>query len=393
MISKNTKEYIKSKKDGGLFGVDFARAMHPGTTLQDELDFFGMTQKELAEKTGYSVQTVNRIIKGREPITTDMALALERVFDGRPSAEFWLNMQADYDKSLAKATEFESTEKEISFFKENIGETFKELQKRGVFSGFVLNSNESFRQAITNTKDFFGSYSLMNISNEVLLGVPFRKYNRTNINQYNLAAILKIGEKKAWRILRGTGVREYDEKKFLGKANGLRVLSKKSPKEFLEVLQKECLDAGIVVVYVPNMPHTAFNGATLWIGNHPVILLKAENQREDIFWFTFFHEAGHVVKHGKREVFIDFDKDGNKEKSESEVDAFAENMLIPDFNETMKQMEKGLPVGRWIEIIAQKADVSKSIVAGRLCNMVKFDGVWKILNQYRPTIKEKVGFV
>ena len=117
MVLKNTKKYIENKKNQDLYGVDFNISSHPGQTLQDELDFFGITQKELAKKTGYSIQTINRVVKGKEPITTDIALALERVFDGRPSAQFWLNMQSEYDRETAKKNEFEETQREVSFLR------------------------------------------------------------------------------------------------------------------------------------------------------------------------------------------------------------------------------------------------------------------------------------
>jgi len=393
MILKNTKEYIQGKKDQGLYGLDFAVFTHPGITLLDELNFLGFTQKELSKKIGYTVQTINRIIKGKEPITAEIALALERVFGGRPSAQFWLNMQADYDREILKQKEFENTQKEIIFFKDNMKDTFKELQKGGVFDNYVLNTKDSYKKAIISFKDFFGSYSLRGISNESLLGVPFRKYNIKNINQYNLSALLKIGEKKAKQVIIENIVIDYDEKAFINKIETLRKLSNKKQKDFLTLLQKECLEVGIIVVYVPNMKNTGFGGATLWMGNRPVILLKVENQREDIFWFNFFHEVGHVVKHSKKEVFIDFDKDGNKNDIEIEADEFASEMLIPDFDKIKEQMKRGLPVDQYIEIISKKVDVSKSVVAGRLCNDINLNVAWKAFNKYRPVIKERISFV
>ncbi|MEA2064764.1 MAG: HigA family addiction module antitoxin [Patescibacteria group bacterium] len=393
MISKNTKEYIQNKKDQGLYGLDFSVATHPGITLLDELNFLGFTQKELSKKIGYTVQTVNRIIKGVEPITTEIALALERVFGGHPSAQFWLNMQADYDRKILKQKELENTQEEIVFFKDNMKDTFKELQTGGVFDNYVLNTKDSYKKAIISFKDFFGSYSLRMIPEESLLGIPFRKYNIKNTNQYNLSALLKIGEKKAKQIIIENMVIDYDKKVFINKIETLRKLSNKKQKDFLMLLQKECLNAGVIVVYVPNMKNTGFGGATLWMGNRPVILLKVENQREDIFWFNFFHEMGHVVKHSKKDVFIDFDKNGKKDDLEIKADEFASEMLIPNFYEIMKQMEKGLSVDQWIEIISKKVDVSKSVIAGRLCNVISLDDIWKVLNKFRPVIKEKISFV
>ena len=358
MISINTKKYIQDKKDQGLYGFDFTVTTHPGITLLDELNFLGFTQKELSKKIGYTVQTVNRIIKGKESITTEIALALERVFDGRPSAQFWLNMQADYDREILKKKEFDSTQKEVAFFKDYMKDTFKELQKGGVFDNYVLNTKDSYKKAIISFKDFFGSYSLRMISSESLLGVPFRKYNIKNTNQYNLSALLKIGEKKARQVITENMVTNYDKKAFVNKIETLRKLSNKKQKAFLMLLQKECLDVGAIVVYVPNMKNTEFGGATLWMGDRPVILLKVENQREDTFWFNFFHEMGHIVKHSKKDVFIDFDKNGEKNDLEIEADKFASKMLIPNFDEIRKQIEKGLSVNQYIEIISKLAIVS-----------------------------------
>ncbi|MBU4480390.1 HigA family addiction module antidote protein [Patescibacteria group bacterium] len=393
MIPKNTKEYIKNKKNQGLYGLNFIDAIHPGATLQEEIDFFGLTQKELAKKIGYSIQTVNRIVKGRESINTDIALSLERVFGGRPSAQFWLNIQADYNKKMSKLNELKETQKEMKFFKAKIKNTFKELQKGGVFSSYVLNNEDSYKKSIIKIKDFFGSYSLQSISGEVLLGVPFRKYDRKKTNQYNLAAILKIGEKKAIKILREKDVKKYDKNSFTQKLEFLRTLNNKKPKEFLELLQKECLEVGVVVVYVPNMTNTGFGGATIWIGDYPVVLLKVEKQWEDIFWFNFFHEAGHILKHSRKEISINFNEKGEKEKNEIEADEFAGKILIPNFDEINKQVGKRLPEDKWIEIVSKKTGVSKSIIAGRLCNTLSIEDIWKKLDKYRPTIKEKISFV
>ena len=394
MILKNTKEYIKNKKDQGLYGVSFIHSVHPGETLQDELDFFSITQRELAKKIGYSIQTVNRIIKGRESITTDIALALERVFDGRPSAQFWLNMQSSYDKELSRMNELNETEKEIKFFKEKVKDTFKELQKGGVFSNYALNSKDNYKKSIIDIKNFFGSHSLESISSEVLLGVPFRKYDKKNINQYNLAAILKIGEREARKILRENTVKKYDKNIFFNNLNSFKKLINKSPKEFLEILQKECLNFGVVVIYVPNMTNTGFGGATLWINNYPVILLKAEKQHEDIFWFNFFHEVGHVLKHNKKEPLINLDENNeNEDKIEVEADEFSSEMLMPNFKEISRQIPKDVSIDEWIHIVSKKHKVPKNIVAGRLGKISGLKDIWKKINKYRPTIKQKISFV
>jgi HTH-type transcriptional regulator/antitoxin HigA len=77
-------------------------AMPPGETLRDEIDERGISQRELARLTGRSPRTINAILAGRQSITPDMALALEAALGG-PSARFWLNLQTDFDLTLARA--------------------------------------------------------------------------------------------------------------------------------------------------------------------------------------------------------------------------------------------------------------------------------------------------
>ena len=66
----------------------------PGDTLQEHLDFIGMSQAELAERMGRPKEEIIDLIKGREPITTATAFQLEKVL-GIP-VNFWLNRENTY---------------------------------------------------------------------------------------------------------------------------------------------------------------------------------------------------------------------------------------------------------------------------------------------------------
>lgn len=70
------------------------RVSAPGLTLLDLLEERGMTQAELAERTGRPLKTINEVIKGKTAITPETAIQLERVF-GTP-AEFWSQREAIY---------------------------------------------------------------------------------------------------------------------------------------------------------------------------------------------------------------------------------------------------------------------------------------------------------
>jgi len=384
MVLKNTKQYIEEKKSQGLYGWESDFAVHPGPTLKDEINFLGLTQKEVAFKTGRTVQNISRIVNRKEPITPVMALKLERIFAGRPSAQFWLNMQTAYDKKIAQIKEEKNAEKEIGFFKDHLKETFKELQRVGVFEKFNLNKKSCFKKAVLLIKDFFGTSTIRNISHESAMGVAFRKYNREDLNRYNLASLLKIGEKQARKVLKDDSLKEYNEKNFSIEVPKIKSLIKQKPSIFLESLQEICLNLGVIVIYVPNIEHTYFGGATKWIGGHPVIMLKMEKQWGDIFWFNFFHEVGHVLKHSKKGFFINFEKETNR-GIEKEADEFAKEMLISDFYVTEETDITEIGLKR----VAKQASVSIGIVAGRVCNDMDDRKLWESLSQFRYTIEEK----
>ena len=106
-------------------------------------------------------------------------------------------------------------------------------------------------------------------------------------------------------------------------------------------------------------------GVTQWVTpDKALIQFTLRGKYEDIFWFSFFHEAGHIVLHGKRDIFIE--SSDNKNKKEEEADNFAKNLLIPQ-----KKWNEFITPNRHIskrEIIdlATRLDISPAIIVGRL---------------------------
>jgi HTH-type transcriptional regulator/antitoxin HigA len=70
----------------------------PGETLAETLEAIGMTQAELARRTGRPLETINEIILGKTAITAETALQLERVLN--VPAAFWNNREAQYREAL-----------------------------------------------------------------------------------------------------------------------------------------------------------------------------------------------------------------------------------------------------------------------------------------------------
>src|SRR4030066_743491 len=96
---------------GGSFQPNYA--VPPGETLRETLEFLGMTQAQLADRTGRPKKTINEIIKGKAAITPETALQLERVL-GVP-ASFWNNLERNYQETLERINEQKSLQRQIDW--------------------------------------------------------------------------------------------------------------------------------------------------------------------------------------------------------------------------------------------------------------------------------------
>ena len=122
---------------------------------------------------------------------------------------------------------------------------------------------------------------------------------------------------------------EYDPDAFKRALERVRSLTRELPNDFTSVVIRECNEAGVCVVFVPELPGARVWGATRWLTpSRALIQLSLRYKTDDHLWFTFFHEAGHILLHGRRNVFLEGEQHDQNEK-ESEADAFAQEWLIP----------------------------------------------------------------
>src|SRR5690606_33325123 len=123
----------------------------PGETLEDALDERGMTQAELAERTGLSRKTVNEIIQGKAPITPDTALSLERVLG--VAARFWNAREHQYREARARREETESLAEHADW----VGRfPYREMAEMGLVSWIDGRSRDANARRGRELLDFFG---------------------------------------------------------------------------------------------------------------------------------------------------------------------------------------------------------------------------------------------
>src|SRR5205823_12464355 len=100
--------------------------------------------------------------------------------------------------------------------------------------------------------------------------------------------------------------------------------------DFARLAQDRLASCGVSLVFLPHLPKTHVQGAARWLSpEKAVIQLSLRGRWADIFWFTLFHELGHLLLHGRRDVFIQWES-GSDDNREIEADRFARTTLIPD---------------------------------------------------------------
>ena len=117
---------------------------------------------------------------------------------------------------------------------------------------------------------------------------------------------------------------------------------------------------------MPEFEETHLSGVTRWLTpDKALVLMSLRYKTNDHFWFTFFHEAAHILLHGKKEIFID-EAEGFDSDKENEANRFARNMLIPEDEYNKFTAGKPLYPVNNIRAFAKSIRVHAGIVVGRL---------------------------
>ena len=292
----------------------------PGDTIQEHIDFIGMSQAELAERMGRPKEKVNDIIKGREPITTATAFQLDKVL-GIP-AGFWLNREKTYRKELYELQQqeaFESQKDWLAAFPIN------EIRKLG-----WLPDTREKHILVDNLLKFFGvastqEWETIYVAEEV--SVAFRVSLAHTQSPHSISAWLRMGELQT----KDLKIASYDKKKFKEALSEIKELAFLMPADFAKQLQNICAQCGVAVVYTQKLPKAPISGATRWFHNKPIIQLSGRFKTNGHFWFTFFHEAAHIILHGKKDIFLE-NVAGTKmdQEKEEEANAYAAKILLTE---------------------------------------------------------------
>ncbi len=327
----------------------------PGDTLLETIKAKGISQADLAMRMGRPLKTINEIVMGKAAITPETALQLERVIG--PSADFWLNYEKQYRLDLAEIEESEQMYQAVTWVAQFPLKEMKKLQWLNFEDDPVSKTDAVYKFFSVASKESFESYY-----HENLYAAAFRKSESSSQNPYAIVSWLRQGDKQSEKIQ----IPPYDSKKFKAILPQIKLLMATKPEGYFSQLQNMCFGCGVKLVFTSILPKAPIHGATRWHNDNPLIQLTARYNRNDIFWFTFFHEAAHIILHGKKDVFIEGIEQSEEIKSkELEADNFAAKWLLTDAEEQEIINTKPLSV-EGISLFAKKFITNEAVIMGRL---------------------------
>ena len=327
----------------------------PGDTLAEIITNKGMSQTELASRMGRPLKTINEIIMGKTAITPETALQLQRVLG--PTAHFWLNYEKTYRLELAEIEETEKLLKLNEWTTKFPLAQMKKLQWISFENNTISKVNALFCFfAIANIESFNKFYT------ENLYKTLYRISAKDDKNPNAILSWIRQGDIQAESIKSPS----YNAKKFKEALPEIKKIMALHPDNFFHLLQAICLDCGVKILYTPCLSKTPISGATRWQNDNPIIQLTGRYSRNDIFWFTFFHEAGHILLHGKKDIFIeDIEHSEEVQIKEIEANEFAINWTLTLQEELKIINSLPLSVSK-ISEYAKQFDTHEAIIIGRL---------------------------
>jgi len=341
---------MNDKSEAATFEPDWISS--PGETIGDLLEERGWKQTEFAERTGFTEKHISLLINGKASITEETALKLERVIGS--TARFWLSREAFYRESLARALEAKAFEKE--------GAWLRELPLKHMIEFGWIRSIPNVGGQVAECLKFFevASVQAWRESYKEPLAA-FRASKKFSTDSAATAAWLRQAEKSAISIK----CRPFCRTDFKAALSDIRLLTnEQDPAVFVPKLVEICSRAGVAVVFEPAPKGCPVSGATKWLSTEKAVLvLSLRHKSNDHLWFSFFHEAGHLLLHGKRMFFIDIEGMLTDEH-EDEANRFARDALIPPALGV--RLAAISPNETAVVEFAKEAAIAPGIVVGRM---------------------------
>lgn len=329
-------------------------AFHPGYYINEIVEGSGLTQADFAKRLDTTPKNLSLLLRGEQSLSIDIAMKLSRLIG--TSVNYWLNLQNAYDALIAEfKSEQELVEErkifeyfDYKFFRDNYGLPNLPRQK-----------DEQIKALRT-----FLNVATLTVLKKRDMAVNFRSSTEylTEASTVKANAMVQIAVNNALKI----EAPRFNKKKFEEAAKYALTLTR-NHEDFYPLIRKSFFDAGVIFVILPNISGSKTNGATKKIGDNIMLMVNDRRLNADTFWFTLFHEIGHIIN---GDYGISFETE--KGEQEEAANKFAQDSLIPS-NQYYEFIEKRRFDLQSIKIFANSINRDPGIVLGRLQNDGKVD--------------------
>jgi HTH-type transcriptional regulator/antitoxin HigA len=304
--------------DKKLNGLSREFIIHPGETLKEILKDREMPQRELAIRTNVTEAHVSNVINGQKSISVGYAKKLEYALN--IDASFWINLQANYDKELADFEEVNNISSEEVEILKRLRDITDYLKKMGFLEPEVYSPI-----LVLHLRRLLNVSCLQSIPEISQIGA-YRLATTANIDPYVLFTWLRMcdlinSKQNISKIL--------DLEKLKSKVSDIKKLMFKGAVEIEAKLKDYLGDCGIKFSIVRHFKGAPVQGVIKRNKDETLSLIMTNRGKfADIFWFTLFHEIGHILNGDVKEKLIDYEC--NEGDMESKADEFASSTLIDD---------------------------------------------------------------
>ena len=331
-------------------------AFHPGYYLKEVIEDMGITQDEFAKRMETSGKNLSDLLNGKSKLSNEIALKLAIMLG--TSTDVWLNLQKTYNEKV-----MEIERRKIEDYEASCAQLID-------YSYFIdLGVVPIVRKSADKAKELLEYFKIASFN--VLKTTDFLVNYRTAVSVINEKNVINSNAwvQTALNIGQQINTESFDLKKLNSNLQEIRKMTLQNPVDFSPRLTEILASCGIAFVVLPHLRNSGVNGAVKWINKEKVIL-AINNRRKyaDIFWFSLFHEIGHVLQRKITMLIVGIDvgeMDETNKILEKEADDFARNSLLPIDHYSEFLSSKDYSEGA-IRRFANKIDIHPGIVVGRL---------------------------
>ncbi|MSU05540.1 HigA family addiction module antidote protein [Spirochaetales bacterium NM-380-WT-3C1] len=342
-------------------------ATPPGATIKEQLNDRGMSQKEFAARMDMSEKHISKLINGDVQLTPETAIKLEVVL-GVP-AKFWNNLEAIYREKIIKAEA------------ENAIDADDEMVKHFPYSemakfGWVPKTRDA-KEKVVNLRKYFEVVELSLLESKQIMRIACRRLAITEKSDLALMAWAQEAKINA----RNMPTAPININGLISSIPEIRKMTVLKPEDFCPQLKKFLADCGIALVFLPHLKGSFLQGASFISGNKIVVGLTARGKDADKFWFSLFHELGHIA------LGHVWQQNGTSENDEKSADKWSSDTLISaDAFETFRSI-RDYSENSVIQF-ANENGIAPGIVVGRMQRegMIKYTMLNNLKEKYEIVV-------